>query len=358
MPDETDVVDVDLVVKYGGGLNTSASEEDISEQESASGGQNYEIELDNRELRPRRPFDLLDTTPDANEIRGLINLVKTDGTVEILVQTSGGNVYKYNGVTNGFDTTPVATGLSATAQLRGRIEYNWKLTDEVIVTDLNLQEHVKTWDGTTLVNISDALSGDFKAKYALVSNDRAWYFNIEDNGVKFPHLIVGSAVEDFENLTTANKPATAIGTADPFFMTAPDFGAINGAIGAFGRVTLSTRDGQIFNLTGSDSQDFAFNELYAGSGASGDESVIFSGNDIVYGRRGRIESLRSTEEFGDVQSDDLSRRIKDDIEGFKDWVNIYNARTQQIHFFEDNNSEMWTFSKPVAEGAAHLGPRY
>jgi len=350
VPEETDVDDLDLVVKYGGGLNTSATEEDISEQESASGGQNYEIDLDNRELRPRRPFELLDTTPDANEIRGLINLVKVDGTVEILVQTDGGNVYKYDGATNGFDVTPVATGINAAARLRGRIEYNWKLTDEVLVTDLNLQEHVKTWDGTTLANITDGLSGDFKAKYALVSNDRAWYTNVEDNGTKFPHLIVASAVEDFENLTTTNKPSTAIGTGDAFFLTAPDFGAINGMIGAFGRVTFSTRDGQIFNLIGSDSQDFAFTELYAGSGASGDESLVFSGNDLVYGRRGRIESLRSTEQFGDVQSDDLSRRIKDDIEGFKDWVTVYNARTQQIHFFEDNNSEMWSFSKPVAEG--------
>lgn len=349
MVDVSQIQDADIIVKFGGGLNTSFTEEDIRDRESADGGKNYRIDLDNRELKPRRPFTLLDTTPDAEQIRGFINLVKTDGTSEILVQTAGGNVYNYTGTQNGFDATAVATGINAAAKLRGRIEHNWKLTDEVIVTDLSLTEHVKTWDGTTLANITDGLTGDFKAKYCFVSDDRAWYANVQDNAVNFPHLIVVSEVEDYESLNTTNKPSTAIGAGDPFFLTAPDFGAVNGIVDAFGRVTISTKDGTIFNLTGSDSQDFALSSLYARSGASGDEGVIFAGNDIVYGRRGRVESLISTEQYGDVLSDDLSRLIKDEITAYKDWTIVYNERTQEIHFFEANQSVMWTFSKPVAE---------
>lgn len=346
MPRSSVVTDADVVIKFGGGVNTSASDEDILEREAAE-GENYRLDSNNRELKPRLPFDLLDTTPDTNQIRGMINLVKVDGTSEILVQTSGGNVYKYTA--SGFDVTPVATGINVNAQLRGRIEHNWGLTDEVIVTDLNLNEHVKTWDGTSLANISDGLSGDFKAKYAFVSKDRAWYANVEDNGTKFPHLIVGSAVENFESLSTTNKPSTAIGASDPFFMTAPDLRAINGLVEAYGRVVISTRDGQIFRLTGSSSQDFEFTELFPRSAATGDEGLTFAGNDIVYGRGGRIESLLSTEQFGDVQSDDLSRWIKDDIATFKDWRVVYNARTQNIVFFEDNQSLAWVFHKPIAE---------
>ena len=66
MPETKAVDDLDIVLKYGGGINSSASEEEISERESASGGQNVELELDNHELKPRKPFDLLDTTPDGS----------------------------------------------------------------------------------------------------------------------------------------------------------------------------------------------------------------------------------------------------------------------------------------------------
>lgn len=347
MPRTSTILDQDVTIGYGGGLNTSSTEDAIKNGESAKGGKNYEIDAYALELRPRQPFDLLDTAPDGYQIRGMINRVATDGTAEILVQTSGGNVYKYDGALNGFDVTPVATGISSTAKLRGKLEHNWNLTDEVIVTDLNLQEHVKVWDGSSLSDITDGLAGNFKAKYAFIALDRAWYANIEDNGSLYPHLIVGSEVEDYNTITTTDKPSTAIGEADPFYMTAPDLRPINGLVSAFSNVVMSTKDGQIFVLSGSDSTDFAFSDLFPRSGASGYEGVVYSGNDVVYGRRGRIESLSSTNTYGDVQSDDLSKWIKNEITDYKDWVIIYNSRTQKIHFFDTDKSTMWTFSKPV-----------
>ena len=83
------------VLRFGGGLNTRSSEQDINEIESSAGGKNYDLDPANFSFRPRQPIDLLHTAPNASEIRGAVNLLKTDGTSQILVQ-AGTNLYEWD----------------------------------------------------------------------------------------------------------------------------------------------------------------------------------------------------------------------------------------------------------------------
>ena len=61
-------------------------------------------------------------------------------------------------------------------------------------------------------------------------------------------------------------------------------------------------------------QDFEMVSLFPRSGAKGRESLVHAGNDVMYGRQGRIESVGATEQFGDVETNDLSEDISNLIE--------------------------------------------
>ena len=338
--------DADVVIKFGGGLHTRASEEEIQDQEAAD-GQNFDLDLQNRQLRPRKPFDLIGTVPNASEIRGMACLLKTDGDISVLVQ-AGTTVYEWDGATTFTAKGVVASG----AKIRGRLEHNWQLTDKVIITDINLSQPVMEWDGTTLQNVSfvdqaDASFGTFRAKYCQVSGERAVFANIHDNGTNFPHLIIGSELSDYETITTDNRPSSALATSDPFFLVSPDNRAINGVSSAYGVTALSTERGSIYKLTGSSAKDFAIEELYPRSGATGAESLTYVGNDIVYGRDGRIESLVATDRFGDVETDDLSVDISDELEDYNDWIGVYNQRVQRVYFHPVGESRLWVLHKPL-----------
>jgi len=89
----------------------------------------------------------------------------------------------------------------------------------------------------------------------------------------------------------------------------------------------------MFHITGSNATDFAVKQLAADTAAVGDEAMTFIGNDIAYGRTGRIESLLATEAFGDVETNDLSRDVSNSMEDIKDWVATYNARFDRAYFF-------------------------
>jgi hypothetical protein len=333
--------------RFGGGLNTRASENEIDKRESADGGINYELDPINLNLKPRKPFDLLDTTPDGYEIRGMINLVKTDGTTKIAVQTAGGNVYEYQNAASGFNATPVATGLSSSAKLRGRIEHNWALSDKVIITDLNLQEHVIEWDGTTFQDVTFSPSGTaLKAKYANVSRERLWLANI-DTGSATPHIMAASTVSDYTTIDVNNKPSSALGADDPFYVVSPDLRPINGLVQEFSQVFFSTEDGAMHILQGEDSTDFNIDTFFSRSYASGDEAMISIGNMIMYGRRGRVEFLRDTDRFADSEANDFSLKIQDDIETYKDWTVVYNNRTQKAYCFPSGVSACYVASLPM-----------
>jgi hypothetical protein len=337
--------DLDIILKFGGGLHTRASEDEIDIREAAD-GQNFDIDFENRELKNRAPFDLVGTVPNAAEIRGGASLIKSDGSVSMLIQ-AGGKVYEWDG-----DATFTERGdVQATAKLRGHWRsHTWSLDDKVLITDLNLEETVMEWDGSSLKNVTFAGSfGDFYAKYCVVANERALFFACRDATTN-KHMMVGSEVEDYTTISVGDKPSDSLSEADPFFMLTPDLKPINGAVEAFGSVILSTEKGRIFVLSGQSAKDFSLNEFYSGSAAAGDESLVYIGNDVIYGRAGRIESVRDTDRFGDSEADDLTKIISTSVTGFTGWRSVYNSRLNRVYLFPEGVSEVWVYDIAMKDG--------
>lgn len=340
----------DVVIKFGGGLHTRASEDDIDPREAADGA-NFVLDLENRELRRRMPFDLIGTVPNAAEIRGGFSLLKADGTVSTGFQ-AGSKVYTWNGITT---FTEIAT-VGATAKLRGHWRtHNFTLDDKILISDVNLIEVVKEWNGTTWANVAFIKSpstafGTFYAKYLTVVDERVIYAHIKDPTDTFPHMIVGSERSDYALISVENRPASSLSEQDPFFLLTPDLRPINGLVAAFGTTIISSEKGAIFNLSGASAKDFAFQPFYPGSAAAGDESVEYIGNDIIYGRQGRIESVRDTDRFGDAENDDLTVGIADQIEDVTGWRIIYNSRLNRVYCFPEDESEVWVFNTAMRGG--------
>src|ERR1051326_4491757 len=238
--------DFDIKIKFGGGLHTRASADEIDPREAADGA-NFLLDLDNRELRPRPAFDLIGQLPNAGSVLGGGSLLKADGTISTVFQGAG-KVYEWDGAT-GF--TQIGT-CNANSKLRGPWRsHNWTLGDKVLFTDLTLNDVVKEWDGTTFqssafTNTSGASFGTFSARYLDVSNERALWGYIKDASSTFPHLMVGSALSDYLQLTVTNRPSSSLSTGDPFYMVTPDLKPINGLVGAFGTRIISTEKGSLF----------------------------------------------------------------------------------------------------------------
>jgi hypothetical protein len=341
--------DLDLTIKFGGGLHTRASEDEIDPREAA-GGANFLLDLENRELRNRAPFDLIGQVPNGAEIRGGACLLKSDGTVSVLIQ-AGTNVYQWDGLTS---FTKVGT-CSANAKLRGHWRsHNWTLGDKVLITDLSLLDTVKEWNGTTYQSVSftneDSIAfGSFSAKYLSVSNERAVFAHVKDVTTS-PHMIVGSKRGDYTQITVSDRPASALNEQDPFFLLTPDLKPINGLIEAFGTTVISSVKGRLFNLSGSSAKDFSFGEFFPGSAASGEEAMAYVGNDIIYGRQGRLESVTDTNRFGETEADDLTAGIADQIENYTGWRIAFNGRLSRAYLFPDGQSVCWVYNTPMMRG--------
>lgn len=336
-----------VTIKFGGGQNSSASEDDILANECAS-GQNFALNVNNKNLRPRKPIRKMGVAPNGQEIRGFANLVNSDGDITLLVQ-AGTSVYNWS-ETIGW--IPVGT-VSATAKLRGGLQNYWALDDYVIITDLNLQEKVWTWDGSAFTAFTENLAGDFKAKYCWIDNERVWFGNVISNSVATPHMIVASKLSDANTLSIANRPSSALGADDPFYVLTPDLRPVNGMIGFYDKICVSTDRGSIFQIVGSDSNDMQILKFYPRSGATGDESFQFVGNDIFYGRLGRLESLVTTDKSGDIASNDVTTQISDEIENLYDWQIAYNQRTQKIYIHaisEGGENVIYQYSKDMEGG--------
>ena len=350
MPTSIPPEDNAILIKFGGGIHTRAPEDEIHPRECSS-GQNFDLDIERLEFVNRPPFDLVGTTPNTASIQGFISLQQSDGTVKFAVQ-SGTKVFDWDG-----DVTFTDTGVTvdATAQLRGRLEYNWQLDDKVLITDLNLKEDVMEWDGTTLQNVTFTKDdpavgfGDFRAKYLVIQNERVLYGNVYENGTNTKHLIVGSSRADYDHISVSDRPSSALSASDPFFMIQPDYRPINGMVEAYNNIIVSSEYGNLFRIEGQSAEDFLMTPFYPRSGATGDESLVYAGNDFYYGRQGRIESVLSTERFGNIATDDISIGIEDKINDFKGWTSIFNSRTQKVYFFPDEQSEVWVFNKPLYE---------
>lgn len=331
-------------IRFGGGRNTRASPDQINPRECTD-GENFILDPGNDEFRRRKPFDLVATAPNGSEIRGFVTLKRTDGAVSMLVQ-AGDTVYEWDG-----SSFSVKGTVSATAKLRGTINSFWALEDKVIISDLNLQENVSTWDGTTFAEASlfqkdgSTVFTNFKAKYCVVNKERALFGNISDNGTSLPHLLVGTQRGDLSTLintgaSDSDRPSSSLSEEDPWFIPTPQLKPINGLAYAYGILAISQLDGAFEKLEGDTAKDFKMTQLHDGSGAAGDEAVVSTFNDIIYGAPGHIESLKSTDEFGDVELDDLSFYIRDDITAYSDWTLVYNRRLRRIYCFPSDAQEV------------------
>lgn len=334
-----------IVLRFGGGNHSRALEDEIDPRECTD-GRNYRLDLEDSDFSPRNGYELVFTAANAGKVNGFVTHQRSDGSVTMLVQ-AGGNVYQWDGVTATLRGT-----VPANSKLRGRFEHAWELDDKVLITDLTLSQPVMEWDGTTLKTVATNIGNPFYAKYCFVSDERAFFANVFSL-IAIPHMIVGSERSDYAVLSTGNRPSSALNEGDPFFLLTPDLKPVNGIIEAFQVITISSRNGQLFKLVGSSAKDFAFGKFFPRSAASGDEALVYVGNDAVYGRASRLESLSSTDKFGDVQSDDISIPIQDVLKA-KEWQIVYNARVQRIYFFPDNTGECWVFHKDL--GTSGVSP--
>lgn len=314
---------------FDGGLN----EQDDAQVDSkeCTAGYNFELGLGNTHFKPRKPFDKLGTSTNAASINGFIQLVKNDASETTLVQ-SGDTVYTWNGTT-GFTSKGTVT---STSKLRGT---TWTLGGYTVITDIMKLTQVKKWDGTTFGNLTTGLGATLYAKYGIVYLGRVWLLNVKA-GTDTPHLLVASAFENPESYDTSLRAKDSSFTTgnEAFYMVTPNLLPINGVALFYNTLIISTESGELFKLTGTTSTDFAFTPFYSGSAAIGTETMTNIGNDVVYIRNGgRIDKLLSVQNYGDVQTDDLSRWIPTTIQGITDSITVYDQDRQKVYFFAGSN---------------------
>lgn len=313
-----------MKLMFGGGLNENQYP---SIHEAYIGSQNFDLQKDASHLSPRKCFDLKGTATNAGDIRGLLQLVKRDSTQTTLVQ-SGNVVYEWDG-----SSTFTSRGsCDATSQLR---DAYWSLGDYLVIADLQKLTTVRKWDGTTYSVLTTGLGTDLYAKYAIVHMGRVWLFNVTTSS-DTPHLLVASTFETPTAYDTTKRAGDSSFTSgdEAFYMLSPDLRAINGAVLFHGDLIISTFEGRLYKLTGTNSTNFAWTDFYAGSEAGGLESLVNTGNDVMYMKRGgSIESLRATQEYGDTAADDLSRWITETVKNLTSAIGVYDQQSQKVLFF-------------------------
>ena len=331
-------------VVFGGGLNTRGNAEAIDPREAAD-GQNFDLDVDKDDFAPRQGFKLLATATNAAAINGFAQLRKSDGTITTLIQ-AGTDVYEWDGASTFTSRGTVASG----TKMRGPLEANYIEGDYVIITDIALQEVVKTWNGTTFATLATSGLGgaNFKAKYCRIVDERAIFANVTTTTAT-PHLVVGSQRSAPGTLTITNRPASSLSARDPWYIPIPDLKPINGMEEGFRSLLFSTDRGKMWVLLGSSAQDYAIESLNSDASASGNESMTSIGNNIAFGRDGAIDSVIGVQEFGDVQTDDLSVWIADQARSYVTWTLVYNRRLRRLYAFPSGGSEVFVFHRSISD---------
>lgn len=331
-------------ITFEGGLNEQDSTV-VSPSECVE-GYNFEIQNSNTHLQPRPPFEKQGTAPTvsgSNDVNGFVQLVTASGVKHTIIQV-GQRVYDWNGIT----TWTLKDTLVSDGRIRG---VNWTLGNYSVVVDLLKNNVVKKWDGTSVTTLTTGLVNPLKAKYAIVHLGRVWLFNVE-SGVDTPHLILASAFENPESYDTSARAVTGTFATglEAFYITVPNLKPINGVALFFGTIVISTVDGVLYKLTGSDADTFQILPYYSGSSAIGTETFANIGNDVVYMRQGVIESLRVTDTSGDVATNDLSKWVRQSILGLTDAITIYDRDRQKVYFFAGNNKVLVLFKNKIESG--------
>ena len=326
---------------FGRGVNAAVRAKDVDVSECVR-GENFDLDIDFAGFRRRRAFDLVGTAPNGARINGFAQLETADGDITTLVQ-AGGTVYSWDGSST---FTEVGT-VSTAARLRGPREHIWTLTDTVIITDLAKVEPLKEWDGTTFQSVPHSLSGDVYAKYALVDNERLFLANVRTGSTDTPHVLLASAMEDYTLLDNATRPLEAAALGSAWYLPINDFKPINALFEGIGSIGLSTSGGRLYRLLGSNKFDYELAIFYPGSAASGDEAIVNIGNDVLIGRAGHIDSLSGTQNFGDVETDDVERWIQPLVKDTTSWTMVYDPRLQKVFCVPDGGNLIWVLHKSV-----------
>ena len=345
--------DASFSLTFGGGINIAESPYDIDPQECTSGA-NFEIGLDRTSFRPRPVMMGIDP-PGAGGFayRGVAQYLEyEDGVpgskaiVHTLLQTASnfytltfapsdtsavpGNSQSQQGqvriAIHTFSGSPAT--VSGSSYLRGFPDIHTTEVDKgVIITDLALETPVLLWKplDNTLEKLAPGITGDFYAKYCFVENNRAWFQNIRTGSTYTPHMVVASAVDDVTTVSVSNKPSSALGDGDPFYFLTPDFSAATQGAPAFGELLFPTTGKNVYILSGNNSKDYQLLPLYGGAGGvTSDQAVTFAENDIAYANDRGLQSLAGIQAFGDVENDDLSRKVKPAF-------NRYSEETRHIN---------------------------
>lgn len=299
-------------------------------------GYNFDLQVFRSSLNSRMPFDLKGTAPNGGKITGFLQLVKRDNTETSLV-VAGSTVYQWDGSST---FTSKATGLVTDALLRGAY---WSLGEYLIITDVNLNNVVKTWDGTTFTAMTHTgVVGNLFAKFAIVHLNRVWLFNITIGSTNYPHMILVSKFEDPTNWdnSTRGGPTTVGGGSfstglEAFYLLVPDLKPINGVCLFQDQLVFSTDKGQMWNLTGTSAKDFEVTDFQDTSPAIGMETLTSIGNDIVYPRQGNaIALLYATLNFGNVLAAGLGHWIQTTLANITTFNKIvYDVTNQRVLFF-------------------------
>ncbi len=318
---------------FAGGLNES--DDGFVQPEECVTGQNFELGQGRSSLKPRPPTDLKGTAPNAGDIRGILQLVKTDNTETTLV-VAGQKCYLWDGAST---FTEQGTDFFASTALPRAVP--WLLDDYIVITDINKVQPVANWDGTTLSTHTHNITGvtNLYAKYGIEHLGRIWLFNVKTDATDLPHVILASQFEtptNFDNSArgTAQDPTSTVTENDPFFLTTPDLRKINGAVLFNKELIVSTEDGRLYKLTGSDATTFNFIPYFSASNSIGDESIVNIGNDVMYVRKGgNIDLLSTTQTSGDVRADDASRFIRNTVKNLTGALAVYDQTNQKVLFF-------------------------
>lgn len=318
-----------MKLQFAGGLN----EQQYPNLLECASGYNFELGLRQSKLVPRKPYDLKGTATNALSVNGFLQLVKRDNTETTLVQ-AGDTVYLWDGASS---FTSKGT-VSSSSRLR---DSYWSLGDYLVVTDMAKATVVKKWDGTSFSTLTTGLGAtSLFAKYGVVFQGRVWLANVTTT-TDTPHLMVASAFEDPTSYDTSKRggPSTDGGGTfttgqEAFFMLSPDLKPINGFVVFFGQLVMSTEGGRLFRLTGTTAATYKWTDYYAGSCSVSSEAMVNTGNDIIYMKPGGgVDRLSTTQAFGDVATDDLSRWITTTTKDLISSITIYDQKNQKIVFF-------------------------
>ena len=345
-----------LILTFPYGLN-----ENITTQAGeCTAGYNFDLAAFRTSLNNRLPFDLKGTATNAGKVTSFMQLVKRDNTETTLV-CAGSVVYKWDG---GSTYTSESTGLTTDALLR---DTYWSLGDYLVITDLNLNNVVSTWDGTTYAAMTHTgIVGNLYAKFAIVKDDRVWLFNIKIGTTSYPDMILACKFEDPTNWDSSTRggPTTVGGGSfstglEAFYLKVPDLKPINGVTVFQNVVVFSTDKGRMWQLSGSSAKDYQVLEFYDTAPAIGVNVVQSIGNDVLFPRQGNsLTLLYTTQAFGNALQSNVGHWIPTQLSNVTQFNEIvYDISNQRVIIFV-NGKALVLYKDLLAQdrGALMAGP--